>query len=323
MRILPTFTLVGLVALPIVGQAQVIRGTIRAEASHQPLAGATVSILDVKDSTLKVGVTTDSGRFSLTMNGAGVYAIDARRLGYTEVTTTASALAPGDTVTIILELAAAPVRLDTVYTKSRPDSTLLTKVAPGHVVVAAHYKAGKGIIVSGYQLEKSGLSLSDYLAREPGVRLSGVKQPGVPLIPADNGEFLTSNQGSQCLYARVDHWPVLFLLIQDQAATLDQVLSPKNIMAVEVYRTPAEVPPEWATDVAMTEIASRSYTLTFTYTGSDRYTIGTTKPLTPLQIRQDTVYPPPPGHPGFGALPTADAPAPICGFMQIWTKASW
>ncbi|HTR76934.1 MAG TPA: carboxypeptidase-like regulatory domain-containing protein [Gemmatimonadaceae bacterium] len=313
------------------GEAQVIRGTVRDVVSHLPVAGATVSVLDDRDSTIKVTISGESGQFSIAIPRPGVYALDARRVGYTELTTTAAPLAVGDTVTLELQMAAAaPVMLDTVRSKARDSVTgFLTHVTPGHLVVAQHYKLGKGIIVSGYQLERSGLTLTEYLGHEPGVMLSGIAQSGTPLIPGDKHQFLVSDLKTHCVFARIDHWSVVRLLIQDYAAEVDELLKVHDIMAVEFYHNISEVPKEWMGDAAgWEELYQRSYGLAFGYAQQcgDWYTIGSTEHLDAVVLGRDAASgcPVSRGQAQAGyAAHLVDTAVPVCGFMQIWTRASW
>ena len=234
-----------------------------------------------------------------------------------------------------------------MHAKDRPDGDFLTRVTPGHEVFAKHYALGKGIFVDGAALERSGMSLTDYLGHESGVRRSPTRPVGVPVVPGANGEFLVSNLKSQCLYARVDHWSLVRLLINNFAANIDELVPPSEIMGVEFYRDISEVPVEWTADADLAEVWTRSYSLTYGYSGScggDRYTIGSTDLIDDRQaIREDTAFsctgPTRQGyaatgpwdslhgdrwgtrHPGYVSVPPMEMPK--CGFMQVWTKRSW
>lgn len=296
--------------------AQTIQGTIRDQTSHQPVPGATVTILDARDSALKAAVASKTGQFNITIAGGGVIAINVRSIGYTELTTTAARVGVGDTVTLELQLAPTAVTLDTVRAKATNDSGGFFKVTPGHTVFERHAALGKGIFISGAQLEKSGMSLTEYLGHEPGVRLAGMAPKDVPVIPGSNGQFLVSDLKSQCLYARIDHWSVLSLLIQHHAANIDQIAEVKDVMGVEFYHNISEVPAEWRADAALTEVWSRAYT---PYVDADRYMIGTTEHLDRITYQtMDRLS-------GYRAIlyPTGAVPISVCGFMQVWTKVSW
>ncbi|HTR78399.1 MAG TPA: carboxypeptidase-like regulatory domain-containing protein, partial [Gemmatimonadaceae bacterium] len=77
--------------------AQAVRATIRSVVDHQPLQGATISVVDEHDSTIRVAISGEAGEFSAAMPRAGSYSLDVRRKGYIEQKTPAKQVAVGDT----------------------------------------------------------------------------------------------------------------------------------------------------------------------------------------------------------------------------------
>ena len=349
-RALIVCTTVGLVmSAPL--SAQTIVGTVRDGASKAPIPSVLITVLDSVDRPVRILTGDRTGHFALTMS-PGTYAIDVRHPGYQQATTTAAPLKAGDTVAVTLDLVAVPVTLDTVVTKDTTKRGFFS-VTPGREFVARHYALGKGIIVSGWEIEHSGKLLSEYLGTLPGIILTGsiphpVNNPfrgwSPPAIPAANGQYLVSAYGQQCLYARIDRYSFFGMMMQwnaGQATDIDKLLKLSDVMAVEVYRDIREVPPEWQTGAWVRRII-------WIAQPSWNYLLGDTGfPSLPLDSL--TMMPGPAGGrigQPLGALtmpriipnpmsilslaqPWALDPesfsggVPACGFMQIWTKIAW
>jgi len=304
-------------------RAQVIRGTVRDVVTHQPIPKVNVGLLDARDSAVATATTTDSGKFSFKAPRPGTYALNLRHIAYTELTTTRADMIAGDTVTITIDMAANGVMLDTVVSKET-ETRGVFKMTSGAEYVRQHYIANKGLIISGYLIERSGMTMSEYLGKMPGVHLSGTTPKGTPVVPAGKGEFLLADGGSQCLYARIDRFSLLYMLMQNHAESIDDVVRVKDVMAVEVYRSHREVPPEWGQDAVATELYSRlnqGNTYVIGHTGfpaidkGGSNKAGDTGGMTLLA--QDNL--------DFGttALDPDDNRPPPCGFVQIWTGAAW
>ncbi|HTR77013.1 MAG TPA: carboxypeptidase-like regulatory domain-containing protein [Gemmatimonadaceae bacterium] len=310
--------------------AQVIRGRVQDLGTHKPIKGVRVALWNGGDSTIAAQSTGDSGQFLFRLPGAGKYSLDLRHISYVPMTTTPAELELGDTVSVVLEMALNPVMLDTVMTHAPSETRGVFAMTSGQEYVRKHFVSGTGMIVSGAQIELSGKTMSEYLGALRGMHLSGatgsafsssVSDNALPTIPAGKGEFLFSDSGSQCLYARVDRFSLLYLLMQNHAMSIDEVVKVKDVMAVEVYWSPRQVPPEWRQDAIATQLFSRQ-------NNGQTYAIGTTgfpaidttgfmDPMfgaTPLNM-DNAIY-------GTAPLPRQDT-APPCGFVQIWTGAAW
>ena len=232
--------------------AQVIEGSVVDAGTKTPIPGATVTFIG-KDSSVVTVQTSEHGQFSASLKRAGQYSLQVRRVGYSELQTTGSDVAKnGDTITLAIELSHLMVALDTVVTM---DKSSVFPTTPGHEFVRRHYALNEGVQVSGWLIEKSGMSLSEYLGKYvPGLHTTDVIQaynPAAPTrltppaLPALHGRFLMADSGSQCLYGRVDRYSMVFLLQNKDVETIDELVSVKNIMGVEVFRSPRDVPPEW------------------------------------------------------------------------------
>jgi hypothetical protein len=319
-------------------RAQSIRGEIRDETTKQPIARVTVSLLDAKDSTLRNVLSSDSGRFSVTLPGPGTYSLSLRRVGWSQLMTKPFTVRANDTVSALtFEMVRRVVALDTVVSV---ESRGVFAMTPGKEYVRKHFAEGIGMIISGWEIEKSGLKLSQYLGQQAGLHLSEVYAPGTPLVPGDNGMAVLSDVSTQCLYARVDRFSVISMLIQEAAETIDEMMKVKDIMAVEVYLDHREMPKEWKQDAWVTELYSR-------LNSGRQYIIGHTGFPT---IRADELADEP-GRFATQRVASLDRGAgssltrtvvtdadgvssaryngsgvtmiPPCGFLQIWTARAW
>lgn len=79
-------------------EAQVVRGTVRAERSLLPLEQATVSVRDKQGQLLGRGITDVFGSYSLSLRADTPFDLEVRRLGYRVGLANVKALQLGDTV---------------------------------------------------------------------------------------------------------------------------------------------------------------------------------------------------------------------------------
>jgi hypothetical protein len=314
-----TSRLVG--ALVLIGAAtargQSIRGEVRDETTKQPIVRVTVSLLDAKDSTIRNVLSNDSGRFAVALPGPGTYSLSLRRVGWAKLMTKPFTVRANDTVsTLTFEMARQIVALDTVVSVETRGVFAMT---PGKEYVRKHFALGLGAIISGWEIEKTGLSLSAYLGQQAGLLLTQAwpRPPnGPPMVPVSEGIGLISQVSTQCLYARVDRFSILYLLITEAAESLDELIKVKDIMAVEVYLDHREVPDEWKQDAWVSELFQR-------LNGSRPYLIGHTG--TPSISAETLAEEAPRFATARMAAPGArgSATIPPCGFLQIWTSRAW
>jgi hypothetical protein len=347
--------------------AQVIRGSLVDAETKTPVGGATISVRGERDSLVTSVQTSDKGQFKAVLNRPGRYSLDVRRVGFAELKTTAAPVEAGDTVTIALEIARLPVALDTVVSV---DKSSVFPTTPGREFVRRHYALNEGVQVSGWAIEKSGLSLSEYLGKYvPGIHTTDVIQqfnpasPGrltPPAIPAEHGRFIMADSGTQCLYARVDRYSLVYMLYNKDVESIDELLSVKNVMAVEVFRSPREVPPEWRSDARVTSLFQRRNTGEYYLigdTGFPAMNVSAIQDQNSLSIASfksdsttaaDSSRSVPRAQPGlydldsYGLQPvndiqlmqdnsgggilsqqTGNLSAPVCAFLQIWTYSAW
>jgi hypothetical protein len=309
--------------------AQSVHGTVRDAGTGVPLANVEIIVYATTGGPARA-LSSANGTFSLTVPRRGAYHLDARRIGYVPIMGRALDVQRDTTIALALDVVA--LRLDTVYTRDTEDKPKLT---PGREMVRRHLLLGKGLIVSGWEIERSGMLLSEYLAKLDGMKLIGVAPPATPAIPAKNGFIVgTSRPNPTCVYARVNHASLFSMLMQQSRGTIDDLLLLREIMAVEIYRSRQEVPKEWRAEMIVQDLFVRD-------NGGASYVIGHSGAVIDwlsldqdvefltqrvFTIRDTTLLRRPPGAPRptrVLARPPRMHSIPDCAFMQIWTRLAW
>lgn len=308
--------------------AQSIEGRITESSVRRGLAGVELS---VSQDGRAVGnaTTSDSGTFAIRVPAAGEYRLDGRKVGYLPIIARV-VRATGGVTMIEIEMERLSVQLDTVRTTDRN----LSKVTTGSQYVRAHLALGKGIIVSGFDIQRSGMLLSEYLGKLDGVALRRAPPPYTPVLPGRNG-FLTGDgkHNTLCLYGRINHVSPLHILMQKRYESLDDILDVREIMAVEIYRNVSEIPREWRQEMVIENLYLRRNM-------DMKYTIGHPGAAIPYSWLMEDHFAmeflfsnnrfspslppsPRPGQPPPAAGIKKITAIPQCGFMQIWTRAGW
>jgi hypothetical protein len=306
------------VAFAAAAHSQSIAGRVVDSTTRAPVARANVSLVSGFGAVGSTR-TDDSGRFQLTVPGAGSYTVRVRLVGYAPFNRTIQ-LGAGETVRPIYTIARIPVSLDTVVTRDR---TTLFNVTPGRVKYAEHMKLNIGQYVSGLEIQRSKMGVLEYLGTVPGLRYL----PGVPMVVTKQGAqsappvlpgLFGTLRGSdgRCLYGRIDHWPAAYLLYTQSVAGLDELIEAEDIMGVEVFAAD-EVPKEWRFDAYPDDLVWR-------HSNGRGYVMGNGVPkisqamLTGGFLNLNWRTPP------ADTLRIDAAGSPQrCAFVQIWTRISW
>jgi hypothetical protein len=307
------------VAVATATQAQTIAGRVVDSATRAPVFRANVSIVSGTN-TLASMRTDDSGRFQLTVPTAGAFAVRIQLIGYKPFNSPIQ-LDAGATLRPMYAIVRVPVGLDTVVARDR---TSLFSVTPGRVKYAEHMKLNLGQHISGLEIQRSKLGLLEFLGNVPGLRY--IDGPSMvltnqhaasapPVVPGRNG-YLRGTDG-KCLYGRIDHWSVAYLLYWQSVEGIDDLVDVEDIMGIEVFAFD-EVPKEWRMDANPDDLVWR-------HSNSRGYVMGNGIPKINISgenaaarsLRIPGVIPPDTLRIDGAGLPQA------CAFVQIWTRISW
>lgn len=209
-----------------------VSGTVR-RPDGRPAAGASVLVLGLDARA----TTDDAGRFALGGLPAGTYAVEARALGF-QPATAVVALSPRRAASADVALGARVTTLETVRVLGAGSRTL--RAQQEFLSRMEHGAAGR--FVTPPQIAKMTLLYaSDVFHQMPGVEVLDRGAVGAARGGASRQVWMLA-RGSRCS-------PDVYLdgvRVQDGGLDFDALVSPSRIMAVEVYRTRANVPAEYA-----------------------------------------------------------------------------
>ncbi len=200
-----------------------LRGVVR-NGRDEPISGARVSVW----STGIQGTTDARGQFSLTSLPNGTYTIEVRALGY-EAMRRAVDILPGSPEPTVVAL--APVsRLDTMRVNA-------TRSTIAEAAFEARRKRGFGTFLDEAAIERrQAISMADLLRTTPGVVVS----------PGNFGDQVLMRGNGMSQFCA----PTIFIngaRTSNDDATLDAMVNPQDVRAIEVYSRASNLPAEFQT----------------------------------------------------------------------------
>ncbi|HEX2079551.1 MAG TPA: carboxypeptidase-like regulatory domain-containing protein [Longimicrobium sp.] len=214
-----------------------ISGRVLDAQTEQPLPSATVTLLNPREQRVARVVTDSLGRFRMRVSEPNGYSLRAERVGYRAATSGVITVTPDDTVVVELRLSTQAVVL-----------APLTVVAASSQVMRDHQLAG-------FQFRRERQPFGRYLGPEEIERInpfyaSDVLQQ-VPMVQVHGGftRVVTLPARGRGMGARARCIPNLYvdgqLVRLDSELTIDQMVTGKNVAAVEVYSSPSSAPGEF------------------------------------------------------------------------------
>jgi carboxypeptidase family protein/TonB-dependent receptor-like protein len=234
-------------------QAQVLAGTLFDSVSGKPIAGARIVLLDSAGTARKALVTDSDGQFSFDIPHLGEYRLMISRIGYPISLSKPFLFRSAFTARVSLSLPSNPITLDTVRVVTKDIERRLPYLAD-----AGFYKRrqeGFGHFLTRDEIDKRDpLRLTDLLHGMSGVRLTcGGQQRG----PSQGGPGLqctVTMRAANTMFFRGKCNPSVVLdgvLLQPGGTgggglSLDDLVNPFNIEALEVYPGPEGVPVQYS-----------------------------------------------------------------------------
>ncbi|MBA2668917.1 MAG: TonB-dependent receptor [Gemmatimonadetes bacterium] len=239
-------------ASPLVAQSM-LRGIILDDSSGQPIAGAQVELLDVRNRRVGTTLSDPLGVFLIPSARAGVYSFRANRLGYRGTTTPRFRLVQHDTMDV-------EIRLDTEAVLLAPlEVTARSRLRVSPVLEGFYYRKerGFGSFITREEIEsRSPFYLTDVLTMIPGVRLGPSTGRGGRHV-----YMVRSIQRGECpvqiyLDGFLVNRPLSARTLSDSTSTsnqyahnleftIDDVVSPSAVEGIEIYRGLSDVPAEF------------------------------------------------------------------------------
>ncbi len=257
--------LLGLAALVAsTGAAQVVNGRVLEADTRKPISGARVTLRPVTDTTVTgaLAVSRDDGTFSAHPRSPGRYLVEAARLGFRPQRRGPFDVQPDAPVELEIVLPIRPITLDPVTVTAEVNAGLLQRVG--------FYDRQRGdfghFITRDYIESRRASRPTDLLRAIPGVGIVPDPQtPGKVRLQMRGTHIM---QGGACaprvfvdglIAIRGDSRPpgragsakedeienVLDGDPRNPEPSLDDIVNPDQIEAIEVYRSATEVPAEF------------------------------------------------------------------------------
>lgn len=224
-----TASLLFLAMLAVPARAQTVAGQLLDAPHRQPLASASMSLLE-GDAPVVTTATAADGSFLLQAPRAGTFRLRAELVGYDAVETTLFDIAAGDTLRLEFRMAMKPVTLSALRVPASAGASAPRSMAGFH----ERQRAGLGATFFDREriLRMRPLCTSELFRDIAGVRL----------MPAARG---TGNvvlfRGGCAPQFFIDAVPV-----ELRNLTIDDLVRPLDLDGVEVYRGTTGLPTEFA-----------------------------------------------------------------------------
>ncbi len=260
----------GLALLPSTrAQAQAVRGRVLEADSRKPVAGARVTLVRTEDTSGVVAISSEDGAFSVRGRTAGRYQVEVARLGYRPQREGPFDLSAGDTLELGVILPVLPYAMDPVTITAEVNARLLRDVG-----FYDRKRADFGHFITRDQIESRRASRpTDLLVAIPGVSIHpDPRSPGKVRLqmrgthPAQGGACAPRVYVDGLIIIRGDSRPVggsgtakedeieraLDADPRNPEPSLDDIVNPDQIEAIEIYRSASQVPAEFGGASAFT-----------------------------------------------------------------------
>jgi hypothetical protein len=228
--------------------AQTIRGRVLDAATGEPVPQAGVTVLTPEQHTAGRARTGPDGTFSVQLRAPGTFRLRGERAGYQASTSQALEVAVRETVEVALRVSPQALQIEPL--------TVTGRVQPPRNPVLAQNgfydreSMGMGKFVRREDIDRHPEhNLVHTLARIPGVELD-VDQRGREIVTFTRGRTVGTLKRAQ-VGQRDDCYPQIYLdgslmrYAPPNDVQLDDIISPNQIEAIEVYRSAAELPAQY------------------------------------------------------------------------------
>ena len=223
---------------------QTVRGHLLDAGSGRPIDLGLVMLWTEEGDSVTYTVSQQDGYFSLTSARPGGFRLVGAALGYEEASAGVFDLGMGGEITVEFRLATQPLPIDEMLVSLERPVREHALVRNGFV---RRLQRGLGIHVTPHDIEESPASATeDLLAGLPGLFVGPIRsRGGRPLDHVGDHVQMRSPTGLRCTPGvwldgvRVRYAP-------GEGASLSTLAPLSTVEAVEVYRSPSEVPIEYA-----------------------------------------------------------------------------
>ena len=229
--------IVSAVLVPTALASQTVRGTVLDSATARPLSGVTAELLDSVDNVVSQATGNDSGSFVVAAKVPGEYRLQLRRIGYRTALSGELALGQGGEMTVSVRLPARPVELAPVNVEATRNEFLAGR---GYY---QRKESERGTFLDPALVEKKAVKAkvsTDILIGIPGVSVT----QNVPRLRGCGPDIPSDRTGGPRKAAPLRQPKGAIIYIDGVEAGTDMMwsLQPNDILAVEVYVGPAQIP---------------------------------------------------------------------------------
>jgi outer membrane receptor protein involved in Fe transport len=204
-----------------------VRGTVLEHETGAPLAGATISLTSDRDEGGDPGsrVSDDSGQFLFEDVQPRRYSIAVTRIGYRTFSDTL-VVVPESDIRIVVELSPAPIALEAVV--------VVVNRSPMMAGFEARRRRARGTFITRDEIEATNPAfVSDLLRTVPGATFVRRRMGNLEIRMRGGCRPTVWVNGGRAIDASVSE------------IGIDQILSPYEVEAVEVYRGAGAVPAQF------------------------------------------------------------------------------
>lgn len=211
--------------------AQMVSGTVVDDRAQQPIEGAEVVLTRDGSAQSPRTLTDTTGRFTLRVPRAGVYTLHVRHPSFLPFEATSLNLGTGEVMSLEVRLGVETIPLEPIRVTARRAPT-------GLAGFDQRRRAGFGQYMTRDEIRlHAGGRVTDLLRN-----MSGLTFRPAPDSRAGSIALMSGGATGRCL-------PMVWIddvqVEQHENSTLDQVLTPSTIEAVEVYTSHAAAPPQY------------------------------------------------------------------------------
>jgi 5-hydroxyisourate hydrolase-like protein (transthyretin family) len=248
---LPACAALGAIALLAVTPplaAQTIRGRVVDAATGEPVAQAGVTVLTTEQRTVARARTGADGTFAIELRAPGTFRLRGERAGYQASNSQAVEVAVREVVEVSLRVSPQALQIEPLTVTGRIQP-------PRNPILASNgfydrERGGRGKFVRREDLDRHPEhNLVHTLARIPGVELD-VDRRGREIVTFTRGRTVGTLKRAQ-VCQRDDCYPQIYLdgslmrYAPPNDVQLDDIITPNQIEAIEVYRSSAELPAQF------------------------------------------------------------------------------
>jgi hypothetical protein len=225
--------------------AQTLRGTLLERETERPVAEALVLLVGVHGDTVARGLSDGGGHFELTAPSAGEYFLLATTLGYRPVRAGVFELGEGGEMAVEVRLTPEPLSIDGLEVERRWAVSEPPLVRNGFF---ERLTQGEGFFITPVDLERSSaIRITELLATVP--FLTVVQASTDRVLIQDGGRLCAPAVIVDGLRASViagqRRRPGAPSEVAGSEGNIEALVSLKDVDAVEVYRSPQQVPTQF------------------------------------------------------------------------------